>query len=145
MEFSNSRIVGIDLVPEFVADAKERAEEVYIADAHALPFKDGEFDWIFSSHTFEHLPDPAKAAREMERVAKFGIFLVAPLETTKHFQDNLSHENYSLNPVFWLSFFSGQDWLVSYSQITEKGDNIATIIKAEYIFKSEFLAEGVKQ
>ena len=43
-----------------------------VADAHRLPFKDGTFDAVVSYNTFEHLADPAAAAREILRVLKPG-------------------------------------------------------------------------
>ncbi len=43
-----------------------------IADAHNLPFKDGEVDFILSTDVFEHLKDPVKATSEMKRVLKKG-------------------------------------------------------------------------
>jgi ubiquinone/menaquinone biosynthesis C-methylase UbiE len=41
-------------------------------DAQHLPFKDSSIDFVHSSAVFEHLPDPAQAAREIYRVLKPG-------------------------------------------------------------------------
>ena len=38
------------------------------ADAHVLPFPDGVFDSVVSSHVIEHLHSPVAALREMARV-----------------------------------------------------------------------------
>jgi ubiquinone/menaquinone biosynthesis C-methylase UbiE/uncharacterized protein YbaR (Trm112 family) len=43
-----------------------------VADAHHLPFKDNTFEAVVSYNTFEHLADPATAAREILRVLKPG-------------------------------------------------------------------------
>ena len=43
-----------------------------VADAHRLPFHDDTFDAVVSYNTFEHLLDPAKAAKELLRVLKPG-------------------------------------------------------------------------
>jgi SAM-dependent methyltransferase len=43
-----------------------------VADAHALPFADASFDFVFSLAVFEHLHSPWIAAREMARVLKPG-------------------------------------------------------------------------
>src|SRR5262249_37302449 len=40
------------------------------ADARAMPFKDGEFDAIWSIWVLEHVPNPEQALREMRRVLK---------------------------------------------------------------------------
>jgi SAM-dependent methyltransferase/uncharacterized protein YbaR (Trm112 family) len=47
------------------------------ADAHYLPFRDAAFDAVVTFNTFEHLYDPARAAREIFRVLKPGgrVFL----------------------------------------------------------------------
>ncbi len=41
-----------------------------VGDAHALPFRDNSFDHVFAFNVFEHLRDPATAAREIRRVLK---------------------------------------------------------------------------
>ncbi len=43
-----------------------------VADAHALPFADASFDFVFSLAVFEHLHSPWVAAREIARVLKPG-------------------------------------------------------------------------
>ncbi len=43
-----------------------------VADAHALPYADGCVDAIYCEAVLEHLPDPARAVREMFRVLRAG-------------------------------------------------------------------------
>ncbi len=43
-----------------------------VADAHALPFADASFDFVFSLAVFEHLHSPWVAAREIARVLRPG-------------------------------------------------------------------------
>jgi SAM-dependent methyltransferase len=43
-----------------------------VGDAHALPFRDEVFDRVFAFNVFEHLREPALAAREIHRVLKPG-------------------------------------------------------------------------
>jgi len=40
--------------------------------AEAIPFGDGEFDFLYCSHVLEHSPDPHKACSEIVRVARRG-------------------------------------------------------------------------
>ena len=47
-----------------------------VGDAHALPFRDEIFDRVFAFNVFEHLREPALAAREIHRVLKSGGRLV---------------------------------------------------------------------
>jgi len=49
-----------------------------VGDAHALPFRDSSFDRVFAFNVFEHLRDPARAAREILRVLKPGGALALP-------------------------------------------------------------------
>lgn len=63
-----------------------------VGDAHALPFRDNVFDRVFAFNVFEHLHDPATAAREILRVLKPGgsvalhtAFLQPLHEAPRHF------------------------------------------------------------
>jgi SAM-dependent methyltransferase len=63
-----------------------------VGDAHALPFRDNVFDRVFAFNLFEHLRDPATAAREIHRVLKPGgavalhtAFLQPLHEEPRHF------------------------------------------------------------
>lgn len=69
-----ARLVGCDVVPQFVKVASTRVEAVE-CDAHDLPFKDGEFDVVMCWDTFEHFHHPQLVAKEMERVA--GRYILA--------------------------------------------------------------------
>jgi len=46
------------------------------ADVENLPFKDKVFDFVFCSHLLEHVENPDKAIRELNRVAKRGYIEV---------------------------------------------------------------------
>ena len=43
-----------------------------------LPFKDKEFDFVYSHHVFEHLDDPGMACSEAMRIGKSGV-IITPL------------------------------------------------------------------
>jgi SAM-dependent methyltransferase len=53
--------------------------------AEALPFEDGSFDLVYSSHVLEHIPDKEKALKEIYRVLKKGgiHFCVVPTRAEK--------------------------------------------------------------
>lgn len=80
-EFPGARVAGVDIVDEFVQVAKEKGLEVQVADAHELPFADGEFDWVTCNGTFEHFYNSTKAAQELGRVASKGIYVTCDLRT----------------------------------------------------------------
>ncbi|MBF4769133.1 methyltransferase domain-containing protein [Nocardioides agariphilus] len=46
--------------------------EVHVADVHALPFDDGEFDVVHAHQVLQHVADPVQALREMARVTRPG-------------------------------------------------------------------------
>lgn len=71
---------GVDINPESIAKAV--ANNISVMDAENLEFEDGSFDKIYSSHTIEHVPDPVKMLREIERVLRPGgkVLLIYPAE-----------------------------------------------------------------
>ena len=70
------RIVGIDPSDGFLAHARARCADgrarFQTGDAQALPFADRSFDAVASGLVLNFVPDPAKAMREMARVAAPG-------------------------------------------------------------------------
>jgi hypothetical protein len=49
-----------------------RDARLVIGDACAMPFADGEFDYVIASHIAEHVVDPAAFCREVARVGRRG-------------------------------------------------------------------------
>jgi SAM-dependent methyltransferase len=70
--------VGIDFVPELLDRGRERAAAERLpvslteADAHSLPFADGEFDAVTSVFGVMFAADPIRAADELVRVVRPG-------------------------------------------------------------------------
>lgn len=58
------------------SDIEERGGVDVVADAHNLPFSDGEFENILCSEVLEHLHTPEKAIAEMYRVLSPGGTLI---------------------------------------------------------------------
>ena len=56
------RVVGIDLYSDM--------PDIVVMDMHDLKFPDGNFDIVYSRHSFEHAFDKAKAGREFVRVLR---------------------------------------------------------------------------
>ena len=72
-------VVGIDMVPEMLARARENLrmtdlKNVIFEDAYGekLPFADGGFDVVISNGVFNLIPDKTKALSEVVRVLKPG-------------------------------------------------------------------------
>jgi ubiquinone/menaquinone biosynthesis C-methylase UbiE len=83
---SNGQVTLVDIAPDLLAIAEERARraqlanvDIRIADAHELPFPDASFDRVTSRLTAMYFADPARAFREALRVLKPGgmaVYLV---------------------------------------------------------------------
>jgi ubiquinone/menaquinone biosynthesis C-methylase UbiE len=68
-------VVGLDLVPEMLAQAASRAPanvELVEGDAAALPFARDAFDLVCSARTLHHLARPELVVAEMNRVLRPG-------------------------------------------------------------------------
>ena len=51
----------------------------HIVDLQDLPFDDASYDFVFASHVLEHVPDDAKAIREIRRILRPGGLAVLPV------------------------------------------------------------------
>lgn len=91
------RLTGIDLSPEMLELARERAAEtgreveLHEADAHELPFANGSFDTVICTYSLCNIPDPQLAVNEMNRVLRPGGKLIL-----------VDHIRAAVKPVFWL-------------------------------------------
>jgi SAM-dependent methyltransferase len=75
------RVTGVDMSPELVEFCHGRGfEDVVVGDAYALPAEDSSVDLITLFDTIEHVPDDARALREVERALAPGglVFISTP-------------------------------------------------------------------
>ena len=78
-------VIGIDLVPEMLAQARENAKMMGLRNvtyvetsAEKMPFSDGDFDVVISNGVFNLIPDKVSALAEAVRVLKpGGRFMIA--------------------------------------------------------------------
>ena len=56
---------------------------LFDADAAAMPFADGAFDFVVCSHVLEHVPDPGAVVAEMARVSAAGYIEVPEAASAK--------------------------------------------------------------
>lgn len=66
-----THVVGVDLNAAFSPEAAARVT-LRQGDATNLDFEDGSFDFVYSYHALEHVPDYRKALTEMQRVLSGG-------------------------------------------------------------------------
>ncbi|WP_143175070.1 class I SAM-dependent methyltransferase [Cryptosporangium aurantiacum] len=73
-------VVGLDLTPEMLAEARARSvtehAALVLADACRLPFANRAADGVFAAGLLMHLPDPDAGLRELARVTRPGGLLV---------------------------------------------------------------------
>ncbi|GIF73643.1 hypothetical protein Asi02nite_31610 [Asanoa siamensis] len=74
------RVLGVDITPEMLAVAAERAAPPHalllLADARHLPLPNATTDAVFAAGLVAHLPDPVAGLRELARVTRPGGRLV---------------------------------------------------------------------
>jgi len=97
---SSMDMIGIDLTPEMIAEAKalakseKAAAQFLVMDAEQLEFPDNTFDAVIARNVTWNLPHPAKAYAEWVRVLKpGGILLNSDAEYAKHHHDALPKVN----------------------------------------------------
>lgn len=71
-------IISSDVSFEMISEAKRKhpSGQFVVADAQALPFADGVFDWAAASLAFCEIPDPLRAFAELGRSLKPGGSLI---------------------------------------------------------------------
>jgi len=86
-QYFQSHYVGIDYSESLINKHREiLPSKVFVAEADNLPFKDGEFEHVFSYSVFHYFPSKEyvkKCISEMKRVAKKGI-LIGDLPIRSH-------------------------------------------------------------
>jgi ubiquinone/menaquinone biosynthesis C-methylase UbiE len=88
----SGRVVGVDLSPTMVREARRRNAGAIRAgivtvergDVSHLPFADDQFDKVFSIHSVYFWPDRARALAELRRVLRPGGVLVSTVTTGKN-------------------------------------------------------------
>jgi len=93
-----TRIVHMDLkkpiLENFQPDARHEAAEGSLTD---LPFRDGEFDFVFCTEVLEHIPDDKRAIREIARVLRpEGLVLISTPTPPAPYEPAHVREGYTL-------------------------------------------------
>ncbi len=73
-------VCGVDLTNDALEVSRGRGLEFAVGDAMSLPFASGSFDVVCAYQTLEHVPDPARALAEFDRVLRPGgaVCVVGP-------------------------------------------------------------------
>jgi len=111
-------------------DYKTCPKSALLRDLHDLGiFQDGEFEWVFCSHTLEHCHTPKKVTSELYRVARKGVFWVVPLEDEAAWKKNPSHQFHIANPVKWLELLDSPEVVLYGAYPHNIGDLAALFVK----------------
>ena len=91
------------ITPDCVAfDKNPTPETTHIGDARQLPFLDKEFDWLWSSHCLEDIPDTQAALKEWLRVIKpggvIGVYVPHP-DLYKGYNADHAHPGFTLEEL----------------------------------------------
>ena len=89
-EYSPSRLVAFDFMPEQIEIAKKRKLPVdfFVGDVTQMELESGSFDAVFIFGILHHVPSWKKGLKEVARVLKpDGVFLVEEVSTSKAFFD----------------------------------------------------------
>lgn len=79
-------VSGVDITPEKVEAGKSNGLNLFLGDLHTLEnISDKEYDYVFCSHTLEHMMDLPKAISNLVRITKHKIFYIVPIHETKEF------------------------------------------------------------
>ncbi len=73
-------VCGVDLTNDALEVAGGPGLEFAVGDAMSLPFASGSFDVVCAYQTLEHVPDPARALAEFDRILRPGgaVCVVGP-------------------------------------------------------------------
>lgn len=136
---SSTRVLGLDIDQEAVDSACVIGDAVQ-GDLAKMPFTDGEFDWVFCSHTLEHLYHIGAGATELCRVAYVGVFVVLPLESDAKFAEQNEddemgkHKFNTMNPLSWVSFFHDPDFVLMYLNLsTSYSDTSFALVRRRFL------------
>jgi SAM-dependent methyltransferase len=78
------RYLGADHAGQRSGRAEARVDRpLFDADAAAMPFADGVFDYVICSHVLEHVVDPAAVVAEITRVGRAGYIEVPEAASAK--------------------------------------------------------------
>lgn len=99
---------------------KDYAKSTYVCDLRDIPTEDERFDYILFNQVMEHLPEPEKVLKELNRVLKPGgrMIYTGPLFYEEHEipYDFFRYTQYGLKELFKRSEFSIErmDWMEGY-------------------------------
>jgi ubiquinone/menaquinone biosynthesis C-methylase UbiE len=131
-------VIGVDICLSGLIEAKKIYSSVAQADALALPFADGLFDYVVSTDLIEHIPVPQKEKlfQEMWRVLKPGGLLIHEAETlSANFIYRMAQKDMDLFFKYFITIISGHFGLESAEELLDRFTQLgAKKIQARIIY-----------
>jgi SAM-dependent methyltransferase len=112
---------GIDISSYAIENAKEEIKDrLQVGSATSLPYKDSEFDFVFSINTLHnlHCYDLDKALREIERVGKKNKYICVESYRTEEEKANLLYWQVTCE-----AFNTPEEWAWWFKQAGYTGDH----------------------
>ena len=104
-------LIGLDIEPEALKEARAGGVPVVQGEATRLPFKSGCFDVVTSFHMIEHVEDDLAVVNEIHRVLKdFGYAIITTPNRTRlnmviyRFLTRTKERCYPMNPLHVLEY-----------------------------------------
>ena len=77
-------VTGIEIEPEYAAEAAKVLDHVIVGDAATLPTLDGPFDALIAADILEHLPDPWTTLRAYSELLEPDATVIVSLPNVGH-------------------------------------------------------------
>jgi SAM-dependent methyltransferase len=103
-----------------------------------MPFKDGEFDYVYSSHALEDIADTAATLSEWTRILKIKGNLILQVPNPDHYKGfNADHKHDGWRPVelAGLVDLAGCQVMDSYADVGD--DRYSTVVVAQRRLRSD--------
>lgn len=134
-------VVGIDIV--------ENIDGIIKVDAHDMQnyFKENQFDFVYSSHSLEHMVDAEKVIKNIRTVSKIGCLITLPIfnetynshctlfDICKFLHENKGIENHLLknrlhpSDEIFNDFKNLGDYTIEYFEVSKDWGEFTTILK----------------
>lgn len=122
-KYNPKKITGIDISEKSIMVAKESYPncDFYVGDMLNLPFKENEFDFIFSSLAISHVEDKNNAFKELYRVLDIdGELLFSVGHPMRFATEKISHNNTSYHVIGFETSDKGSQVLGNYMSHTKQ-------------------------
>jgi SAM-dependent methyltransferase len=78
LQETRKRVIGVDMDPVFVEEARSRGVDAVVGDVRATPFDDRSFDTAILFEVLEHIPQPESVLREALRIVRRNVLVSVP-------------------------------------------------------------------